>query len=137
MPDSTNGSDHGKGELSPQERAAFKQRVDELDAKLDRVTGARDSESRSDDAARMRGRGMAYGLRMASELVAAVLVGGLIGYGLDYLAGTKPWLFLLFFILGFAAGVMNLVRGYNKMQADLTATTGGDLGHRLDERDDD
>ena len=77
----------------------------------------------------MRGRGMAYGMRMAAELVGAVIVGGFIGIGLDWLIGTKPWLFLLFFVLGFAAGVLNVVRAYERMQKEIAARTGGRLGH--------
>ena len=80
---------------------------------------------------------MAYGLRMATELVAAVLVGGLIGYGLDYLLGTSPWLFLLFFMLGFAAGIMNLLRAYRRLQAEIDAETGGYLGEDMPKNDDD
>ena len=81
---------------------------------------------------------MAYGMRMATELVASVLVGGLIGYGLDYFLGTKPWLFLVFFILGFAAGIVNLMRAYKRMQSEIEAETGGYLGEDLpDDAEDD
>ena len=84
----------------------------------------------------MRGRGMAYGMRMAAELVAAVIVGGLIGYGLDYWLGSKPWLFLLFFVLGFAAGVLNVVRAYERMQKEIAARTGGRIGKSVPDDDD-
>jgi ATP synthase protein I len=53
---------------------------------------------------------MARGLRMSSELVAGVVVGGAIGYALDYWLGTRPWGLMVFVLLGFAAGVLNLVR---------------------------
>ncbi|HET7156231.1 MAG TPA: AtpZ/AtpI family protein, partial [Hyphomicrobiaceae bacterium] len=86
--------------------------------------------------AEMRGRGMAYGMRMAAELVAAVIVGGIIGWGLDWVLGTKPWLFLLFFLLGFAAGILNVVRAYERMQRDFTARTGGKIGHSVPDDDD-
>jgi ATP synthase protein I len=79
---------------------------------------------------------MAYGMRMAAELVGAVIVGGLIGIGLDYLLGTKPWLFLLFFVLGFAAGVLNVVRAYERMQAEIRARTGGRLGPTVPDDED-
>ncbi len=43
-------------------------------------------------------------------LVAATAIGLLLGYGLDWLLGTRPWLTLIFTILGIVAGVLNLLR---------------------------
>jgi ATP synthase protein I len=43
-------------------------------------------------------------------LVAATAIGLLLGYGLDYLLGTRPWLTLTFTILGIVAGFINLLR---------------------------
>jgi len=53
---------------------------------------------------------MAQGMKGASELIAAVLVGAAIGWGADRLAGTRPLFFIVFFFIGVAAGVLNLVR---------------------------
>jgi ATP synthase protein I len=111
--------------MSPRERAEFEGRLSDLGGRLDRVKAQRDAGAQADNDARMRGRGMAYGMRMAAELVAAVLVGAIIGWGLDWLLGSRPWLFLLFFVLGFAAGVLNVVRAYERMQRELAAGTGG------------
>jgi ATP synthase protein I len=131
-------ADHpGRGNLSPEERAAFERRVKELDGKLDRVRDAKAAESSAGQQTRMSGRGMAYGLRMASELVAAVLVGGIIGYFLDYLLGTAPWLFLVMFLLGFVAGILNVLRAYRRLQSEIDAETGGNLGRRVADDDDD
>jgi len=43
-------------------------------------------------------------------LVAAVVVGGLIGYFLDRWLHTKPWLLILFGVIGFYAGVRDVLR---------------------------
>ncbi len=43
-------------------------------------------------------------------LVAATAIGLLLGYGLDRLLGTRPWLTLTFTVLGIAAGFLNLLR---------------------------
>ena len=53
---------------------------------------------------------MAQGLRLSSELVAGVLVGAVIGYMLDRLLGSSPWGFIVFVLLGFVAGVLNVMR---------------------------
>jgi len=126
-----------RGDLSPEDRAAFERRVAGLEKRLGDVKAR---EKRAADVSRdrgLQGRGMAYGLRMASELVAAVLVGGLIGYGLDYFLGTKPWIFLVMLLLGFAAGVRNVVRGYGKVQGEMAQKTGGDIGRPVTDDDDD
>ena len=53
---------------------------------------------------------MALALRVASEFVSAILVGAAIGYGIDWLLGSSPWVMILFLLLGFAAGVLNVMR---------------------------
>lgn len=44
------------------------------------------------------------------SFVLAIVIGLLFGYWLDRLFGTKPWFFFIFFVLGFAAGVLNVYR---------------------------
>jgi ATP synthase protein I len=56
------------------------------------------------------GSAMGLGLRAASELVAGIVVGGLIGWLLDRWLGTKPAFLIVFFMLGVAAGVWNVIR---------------------------
>ena len=58
--------------------------------------------------------GVAY--KLSTELVAAVAVGTIIGFILDDWFGTKPWLILIFFFVGVAAGIMNVVKSAKSMQ---------------------
>lgn len=127
---------HGpaSGEMSPQERARFEHRISELGNRLGEARSRRDSEMSAGADAETRGRGMAYGMRMAAELVVAVVVGGGIGWSLDRVLGSRPWLFLVFFLLGFAAGVVNLMRAYERMQRDFTAKGGG-IGRSMPDED--
>jgi len=120
--------------MSPQERAQFERRISELGDRLGKVRSHRDAGERADADAELRGRGMAYGMRMAAELVAAVIVGGAIGWSLDWVLGSRPWLFLLFFLLGFVAGVMNVMRAYDRMQSEFAAKGGG-IGHGVPDDD--
>ena len=53
---------------------------------------------------------MSMGLRAGSEFVAAILVGGAIGFALDWLMHTKPAFTIVFFLLGVVAGVFNVIR---------------------------
>jgi ATP synthase protein I len=65
--------------------------------------------------------------RMVIELVAGFGIGFAIGYGLDTLLGTTPWLMVVFTILGFIAGVKTMIRSAAEVQrkqiaaADLAA----------------
>jgi ATP synthase protein I len=59
------------------------------------------------------GLGLARGLRLSTELVAGVLVGAFIGWALDRWLGISPWGLIVFLLLGFAAGVRNVVRAVN------------------------
>jgi ATP synthase protein I len=54
--------------------------------------------------------GMARGLRLSAELVGGVILGAGLGWGLDYLFGTSPWGFIVFILLGFAGGVLTVMR---------------------------
>ena len=54
--------------------------------------------------------------KLSTELVAAVAVGTIIGFILDDWFGTKPWLILIFFFVGVAAGIMNVVKSAKNMQ---------------------
>lgn len=54
------------------------------------------------------------GYKLASEFVAGVLVGGLIGFGLDKLFGTLPLFLIVFLLLGFGAGILNMSRSANR-----------------------
>ena len=54
--------------------------------------------------------------KMSTEMVAAVLVGTIIGFILDTWFGTKPWLILIFFFVGVIAGILNVFRSAKSMQ---------------------
>jgi ATP synthase protein I len=54
--------------------------------------------------------GYARGFRLSSELVAGVVVGAGIGWGIDRLFGVSPWGLIVFLLLGFVAGVLNVMR---------------------------
>jgi ATP synthase protein I len=59
---------------------------------------------------------MGSAFKLGTELVSAVLVGTIIGFILDTWFGTKPWLIIVFFFLGSAAGILNVIKAANKMQ---------------------
>ena len=54
--------------------------------------------------------------KLSTELVAAVLVGTIIGFILDNWCDTKPWLIIIFFFVGVVAGILNVIRSAKKLQ---------------------
>ena len=65
-----------------------------------------------------KGSFMGNAFKLGTELVAAVVVGTIIGFILDSWFDTKPWLIIIFFFLGAAAGMLNVIRAANKMQKE-------------------
>ena len=80
--------------------------LDEFSSRLEAARKAADPNA--EDANATRGRAMGKGFRLASELLAAMIVGPLLGLGLDRLAGTSPWGLLAGILIGFAAGIRNV-----------------------------
>jgi ATP synthase protein I len=70
--------------------------------------------------------GLGFAMRLGVEMVSALVIGVAIGYFLDRWLGTKPWLMLLFFILGSAAGFMGVYRAATGL--------GQTVGYRQDKR---
>ncbi len=104
----------GRGSLTPEERNALKQRASELGRRLD-VVHARKAPPAGNN--RARGNALGEAFKIVAELVVGVVVGGAMGWALDKALGTRPWLLVLFLILGFAAGMSNVVRTARRMQA--------------------
>ena len=65
-----------------------------------------------------RGSFMGSAFKLGTELVAAVAVGTIIGFILDSWFDTKPWLIIIFFFLGAASGMLNVIRTANRMQKE-------------------
>ena len=63
-----------------------------------------------------RGLFMGSAFRLGTELVAAVVVGTIIGFILDNWFGTKPWFIITFFFIGVIAGMLNVIKVANSMQ---------------------
>jgi ATP synthase protein I len=122
--------------LSPEDIAEFKRRASQLGTRIDSVQSEKQAEIEEQQDRANRSRGMAYGLRMSSELVAAILVGGFMGYILDSWLGTRPWLFLVFMMLGFSAGILNILRAFKRMQSEIESQKDFSIGKSVSDNDD-
>jgi ATP synthase protein I len=92
-------------------------------ARLKRLKEATREEEPAEGGGR-RGPNIASGFafRIGVELVVALLVGAGIGWLLDRWWGTEPFLLLLFFFLGAAAGLLNVFRAAREMQRQLASS---------------
>ena len=88
-------------------------RLESLDERLDRLQQAEAKRT----AKRQPDKSYQAGQLILSQLVVCPLGGGIVGWRLDRLFGTKPWLMLVFLFLGFAVGVWNVIRISNSAQA--------------------
>ena len=93
-------------------------------AKRDRA--AEDNRASADASSEMSG--MARGMRIGTEFIAAVLVGAGIGYLIDLGLGTSPWGLLILLMMGFAAGILNVIRVVAEMNAASPPPPGSDMG---------
>ncbi|MBT5416019.1 MAG: AtpZ/AtpI family protein [Rhodospirillaceae bacterium] len=80
-----------------------------FEARLAEARAVRDGERGTKDGAAARS-GMGVALRIGLEMVSALIVGVGIGWLLDWWLGTGPWLMILFFVLGSAAGMLSVFR---------------------------
>jgi len=79
--------------------------------------------------------GLARGLRIGTEFVAAILVGAGLGYLIDLGLNTSPWGLLILLVMGFAAGILNVIRVVAEMNAASPAPPGADLGPGAEDED--
>jgi ATP synthase protein I len=114
------GDDSGNGsrDKSPDE-AALSARLGSLDHRLSEIRDNRKIQTgqsgNEQDGAQAKASAMAMGFRLSSELVAGVLVGAALGWGFDRLLSTSPWGLIVFLLLGFTAGVINVMRAAGVM----------------------
>jgi ATP synthase protein I len=123
MSDARKNSDRGKRRTDEAALSARLQRLNEgLGHARDAAGGPSDSPDREQAAT---ASGYAKGFRLSSELVAGVVVGAGIGWLIDRWLAVSPWGLIVFLLLGFAAGVLSVMRS-----AGLIAGTALDEGTR-------
>lgn len=106
MSDGTRGK--GDRKEPSDDEAALSARLQRLGDRL--ANANRHPENDSGPRSTTDASAIARGFRMSTELVAGVVVGALIGWLLDRWLGISPWGLIVFLLLGFAAGVLNVMR---------------------------
>ena len=102
------GEGDGKPDLSADRKAELSKRLRDLERQLDeRRTKGKTPTSVEGKSERT---GYALAIRLGSDFVAGVVLGAAIGWGVDRLFGTAPWGLIVFLLLGFAAGLLTVMR---------------------------
>lgn len=96
--------------MSEDQGDGLEERHKRLAEKLAKLRAEDEAEAARDASASSNRKGMAQGLKISSEFISAIIVGALLGYLLDYFAGTSPWGMIFFLLIGFCAGVLNVLR---------------------------
>ncbi|HKU05981.1 MAG TPA: AtpZ/AtpI family protein [Bradyrhizobium sp.] len=106
--------DKASGSPTSSDEAALSARLGSLDQRLSEIRDNRkvgtDQSGTEDGNSAARASAMARGFQLSSELIAGVVVGAALGWGFDKLLSTSPFGLIVFFLLGFVAGVVNVVR---------------------------
>jgi len=93
--------------------------VDELDARLREARLKEDQRIERESGPDKGGSSMGQAMKIAVEMISALIVSGAIGWFLDQWLGTRPWLMLVMLILGSATGLWNTYRSAMQMQREL------------------
>ena len=136
------GSDEHNGKISQEARAEIKRRSAEIGRKLEAARPTLQDRSQSNgDRQNASHEAMGRALRLSTELIGGIVVGAALGWYLDnylmpYLFGVKTWplMFIIFFLLGSAAGMLNVVRIGMKMK---TGPSDPSRGRAVPDDDDD
>ena len=104
-------------------------RLNDLGKRLDELQTRRAARTQRQPPSQS---GIAF--RFATELVAALVVGGGLGWGIDWLCGrfgfhTRPAFMIVFFVLGAAAGIRNVMRAAHEINAEIAKGQVSDDGN--------
>jgi ATP synthase protein I len=116
-------SDNDRG-IPPKDEAALSARLKSLGERLDSINAGRPPDSGPGASPPADHSAMARGFRLSTELVGGVLLGAALGWLLDRWLGISPWGLIVMVLLGFAAGILNVMR------AAGVVSSGGPKGSR-------
>jgi ATP synthase protein I len=117
--------------VAPSDEAALSARLKRLGERLEQSSPSRAAETGPASRSATDHSGFARGFRLSSELVAGVLVGAALGWLIDRGLGTLPWGMFVFALLGFTAGVLNVMRQAGVASGGVPDST---IERRNDER---
>lgn len=89
---------------------SLEQRRRRLGEALGRIKADENKAAKAEENAGESRKGFAVGMKLSSEFISAIIVGAGLGWFFDWYLGTSPWGMIVFLLLGFCAGVLNVLR---------------------------
>lgn len=129
--------DQGEGKAGNPEEAALKAQLQRLGSRVEQLQAAREEAKPSRQTGKGDTAGLARAFRLSTEFIAGIIAGGMLGYGIDRWFGTAPWGLIVCFMLGFGAGLTNVMRaaGMFPQQVDNRGSETGEAGSGQSRRD--
>ncbi|TYC62412.1 ATP F0F1 synthase subunit I [Rhodobacterales bacterium] len=118
---SQNGNEDGRTEGTSE--ADLSERRSRLNRMLEGQRAAEDAERKSRNG---KPSGYAQAMKLSSEFIAGIVVGCGMGWVCDHWLGTSPFGLIVFLLIGFAAGVLNVLRAAGEVAHPETRMGRGD-----------
>lgn len=103
-------AEEAKAGQDPPSDAEMSAKLRQIDARLSEIRSERAENQPHQGRIMADGTAMARGMKLVSEFIAGIIAGGLLGWIIDHLAGTQPFVLMVGLMFGFAAGLRNLYR---------------------------
>ncbi|MBZ6075980.1 AtpZ/AtpI family protein [Microvirga puerhi] len=110
MADPTKRNGEDGREPTSSDDANLTARLKSLDARLDQATAQRTKITEAPSRSKSDSKALGQAFRLSAEFVSGVVAGGIVGWLVDHLFGISPWGLIVCIILGFCAGMLNLLR---------------------------
>jgi ATP synthase protein I len=100
------GQDDENRPVKPDE---LRSRLNALDVRIGHAMATREKGKAGPNPKSDAGA-LGHALQLSAGFISGVAAGGLIGWGLDWLAGSSPWGLIIGLLLGFCTGMLGLLR---------------------------
>lgn len=128
-PTGRNGDDDGKSGSG--DEADLSARLKRLESRLGEASSRRDTQARAGSRGSSDMSGLGKALRFSAEFIAGIVAGFGVGWAIDSVVGTSPWGMIVGLLLGFGAGMLNIMRAAGELnRRPRSGTSPGDTDRR-------
>lgn len=130
-PTGRDGEDGGKPGSG--DEADLSARLKRLESRLGEASSRRDTQARAGSRGSSDLSGLGKALRFSAEFIAGIVAGFGVGWAIDNVVGTSPWGMIVGLLLGFAAGMLNIMRAAGELnRRPRSGRSPGDASERSD-----
>lgn len=115
--------ENGDSGPSSNDEADLSARLDRLGSRLGEISDGRSGAQKDGARATSNMSGLGQAFRLSAEFISGVVAGGLLGWLIDRLLGTSPWALLVCMLLGFGAGMLNMLRASGELKRGASSAS--------------